>query len=277
MRAHTPVRVASWPAARLICGSSRSWWTVSGPFTPRTITSSVLFLCACFCPRCPTTLKQAADPQRRPGSTSMWKQLPRATVYQRCFMLMKSVSCNFWARHMRVPKIRAPKCVAASVSVSLLLFVYVTFCLSAVMYVLCESTSLLSLSLSQCSRPSGYGSQRWMPQQMSGSLPCWPVLPMASLNPWWHGQGKSLLTTWDTNTCSYSCRKHLSHDKRNSPVDVRHTDCITAVWRSLNACFHLGNRSEQLLRLHLTAAVLHLEFLCLTNFSHVTHTVPRLK
>lgn len=57
--------------------------------------------------RCPVPLKYAVYPERRLGSASMWNQLPRATVYQRCSMLMKSVSCNFWAKQMSVPKISA--------------------------------------------------------------------------------------------------------------------------------------------------------------------------
>lgn len=81
-------------------------------------------------------------------------------------------------------------------------------------------TLLINRSVFQCSPPSGYGSQRWMPQQMSGSRPCWLVLLMAILNPWWPGQGMSPLATQCTNVCllcnsrcqlTAICINNLSH------------------------------------------------------------------
>lgn len=47
----------------------------------------------------------------------MWKQLPRATVYQRWSMLINSVSCNFWALANQYAQNKCSEFVTAHVSV----------------------------------------------------------------------------------------------------------------------------------------------------------------
>lgn len=65
----------------------------------------------------------------------MWKQLPRATMYQRCSMLMKSVSSNFWASQMSVLKISVLNLSLHPSLLSLLLSAYA--CIYLPVYFFC--------------------------------------------------------------------------------------------------------------------------------------------